>query len=78
MSESEALMLTSSPPPEPQLLPRCDETLMRARGECVDSKAGPRMISRELTIVQKNETAHVSVVGKLSKPLMYQFKLAHE
>ena len=78
MSESEALTLTSSPPPEPQLLPRCDETLMRARGECVDSKAGPRMISRELTIVQKNETAHVSVVGKLSKPLMYQFKLAHE
>lgn len=78
MSESEALALTSSPPPEPQLLPRCDETLMRARGECVDTKAGPRMISRELTIVQKNETAHVSVVGRLTKPLMYQFRLAHE
>ncbi|MEP7367307.1 MAG: DUF4384 domain-containing protein [Acidobacteriota bacterium] len=78
LSETEALELTSSPPPEPTLLPRCDETLMRARGECVDTKAGPRMISRELTIVQKNETAHVSVVGKLTKPLMYQFRLAHE
>jgi hypothetical protein len=78
MSESEALTLTSSPPPEPELIPRCDETLMRARGTCIDSKAGPRMISRELTIVQKNETAHVSVVGKLTKPLMYQFRLAHE
>ena len=50
----------------------------RARGECVDTKAGPRMISRELTIVQKNETAHVSVVGRLTKPLLYQFRLAHE
>lgn len=78
LSESEALTLTSSPPPEPRLLPRCDETLMRARGECVDTKAGPRMISRELTIVQKNETAHVSVVGRLTKPLLYQFRLAHE
>lgn len=78
MSESEALALTSSPPPEPRLLPRCDETLMRARGECVDTKAGPRMISRELTIVQKNETAHVSVSGRLTKPLLYQFRLAHE
>lgn len=78
LSESEALALTSSPPPEPTLLPRCDETLMRARGECIDSKAGPRMISRELTIVQKNETAHVSVVGGLTKPLLYQFRLAHE
>lgn len=78
LSESEALSLTSSPPPEPRLLPRCDESLLRARGECVDTKAGPRMISRELTIIQKNETAHVSLPGALKGPLLYQFRLAHE
>lgn len=78
LGESEALRLTSSPPPEPRLLPRCDDSLMRARGECVDTQAGPRMISRELTIIQKNETAHVSLPGSLTRPLLYQFRLAHQ
>jgi Domain of unknown function (DUF4384) len=37
------------PPPEPQsappnLLPRCDDTIFRARGDCVDTSAGPRPV----------------------------------
>jgi hypothetical protein len=37
------------PPPKqtalpPNLLPRCDETIMRARGLCVDSSAGPKSV----------------------------------
>ena len=31
--------------PEPQLLPRCDDEIFRARGECVDLSAGPARIS---------------------------------
>jgi hypothetical protein len=40
------------PPPKPgpvppRLVPRCDDTLFKARGECIDSSAGARAISRE-------------------------------
>lgn len=43
------------PPPKPgpvppRLLPRCDDTLFKARGECIDSSAGPRGIPREETL----------------------------
>lgn len=31
-----------SPPPPANLLPRCDDAMLRARGECIDSSAGPR------------------------------------
>jgi hypothetical protein len=29
------------------LLPRCDETILRARGDCVDTYAGPRLVPRD-------------------------------
>jgi hypothetical protein len=40
------------PPPKPgpmppRLVPRCDDTLFKARGECIDSSAGPRSIAHE-------------------------------
>jgi hypothetical protein len=40
------------PPPEPQslpphLLPRCDDTIFRARGDCVDTSAGPQPVNDE-------------------------------
>jgi hypothetical protein len=40
------------PPPKPgpvphNLIPRCDDTLFKARGECIDSTAGPRGIRSE-------------------------------
>lgn len=40
------------PPPKPgplphNLVPRCDDTLFRARGECIDSSAGPRGVHHE-------------------------------
>ena len=43
------------PPPKPgpvppRLVPRCDDTLFKARGECIDSGAGMRGISREETL----------------------------
>ena len=38
------------PPPPPgtklnTLVPRCDDAVFKARGECLDSKAGPRKVS---------------------------------
>jgi hypothetical protein len=43
------------PPPKPgpvppRLVPRCDDTLFKARGECIDSGAGMRGIPREGTL----------------------------
>ena len=40
------------PPPEPlpppsNLLPRCDDSIFRARGVCVDSSAGPRPVDKK-------------------------------
>lgn len=32
------------PAPAKKLLPRCDDSIFRARGECVDSAAGPRAV----------------------------------
>ncbi|MEO8371560.1 MAG: DUF4384 domain-containing protein [Candidatus Solibacter sp.] len=32
--------------PPPVLMPRCDETIMKSRGDCVDSSAGPKLVPR--------------------------------
>jgi hypothetical protein len=35
-------------PPKPiTLIPRCDDTMLRARGECIDSSAGPKLVPRD-------------------------------
>jgi hypothetical protein len=36
----------ASPKAPPVLLPRCDDTILKARGDCVDSSAGPTLIPR--------------------------------
>jgi hypothetical protein len=45
------------PPPEPKpapsnLIPRCDDALLKARGNCIDSSAGPKMIPRGANVPQ--------------------------
>ncbi len=89
-----ASLQTPHPPrPSPTLIPRCDQTIFRARGLCIDSTAGPRnvaaeeklpnaisgprMAGRELVIVQDKEKARVSSSGKLNGPVIYEFRLAH-
>ncbi|MBS1858301.1 MAG: DUF4384 domain-containing protein [Acidobacteria bacterium] len=37
---------STAPRPAPTLIPRCDDTVLKARGECVDSSAGPKLIPR--------------------------------
>jgi hypothetical protein len=35
-------------PPKPiTLIPRCDDTMLRARGECIDNSAGPKLVPRD-------------------------------
>jgi len=43
--------LKPAPPPQKKsapitLIPRCDDTILRARGDCVDTSAGPKLIPR--------------------------------
>jgi hypothetical protein len=88
------------PPPMPRskqppktLLPRCDDAIFRARGECIDSSAGPRgisddlpenlkkvprMNSRELVIMRREESSTISSPVPLAGPVIYQFRLAHK
>jgi len=80
------------PPPAPNkvpsnLSPRCDDTVLRARGECVDSGAGlkpnpvPGLKARELFFVRKGEQSIVSVPPvkvAVNAPVTYQFRIAHQ
>jgi len=75
------------------LMPRCDDGVMKARGDCVDTSAGPKLIprevdvskdlaaanaaSRELLFVREQNTAVISSHAPLTGPIIYEFQLAH-
>jgi hypothetical protein len=47
----------ASPPATPTtkpltLSPRCDDAILKARGDCIDSSAGPKLIPREVDVPQ--------------------------
>jgi hypothetical protein len=93
LGSSPAPTLGSQPESRPTgtLIPRCDDSIFRARGLCIDSSAGPRNIgpqeelppglprvtSRELVIVQNKDTARVSAPSALTGPVIYEFRVAH-
>jgi hypothetical protein len=79
--------------PEGVLLPRCDDEILRARGECVDSKAGARGIldndvpkplasqhagARELMFERRQNTSVIASQSPLNGPALYEFRLAHK
>ncbi len=84
-------------PPSPTapktLMPRCDSTIFKARGECIDSSAGPRPLStsaqqteeitgskmtpRELVFLRDQEKSVISSPATLTGPVIYEFRLAH-
>jgi hypothetical protein len=87
--------LPKSKQPAKTLLPRCDDSIFRARGDCIDSSAGvrniadadelpenlknvPRLSSRELVIMRKEDSSLVSSPVPLTGPVIYQFRLAHK
>ena len=75
------------------LMPRCEESVMKARGDCVDSSAGPKLIprdvdvtkglaaanaaSRDLLFLRQQNTAVISSAAPLTGPVIYEFQLAH-
>ena len=88
----------SSPPASaetrkaPELIPRCDDELFRARGECIDSTAGARGIDAQETLPkglprsddpadlvfmrQQNKSVISSRI--LHGPIVYEFRIAHK
>ena len=34
----------------PALLPRCDDAILRSRGDCIDTSAGPRLVPRDVPL----------------------------
>ena len=69
-------------PPTPHkkpitLMPRCDDTVLRARGDCVDNSAGLKLVPRELVVIQQQDTSVISSPVPLTGPVIYEFHLAH-
>ncbi len=68
--------------PPATLLPRCDDAILKARGDCVDRAAGPRQQSRglegELVIIREKNSSVVSVPEPPKGPIVYEFRLAHK
>jgi len=86
------------PPPKqrktpPKLIPRCDDKIFRARGDCVDVSAGPQravdeslpdnlttipaLAARELKFEREQSASVVSAVEASGKPVIFEFRIAH-
>jgi hypothetical protein len=80
--------LTAAPPAPRQkpltLTPRCDDSVLRARGDCIDNSAGPKLAPRgetdgqsDLLLMRSQNTAVISSPVPLTGPVIYEFHLAH-
>lgn len=90
----------TAPPPPPMLapppanplpsdmLPRCDDGIFRARGECLDDKAGASAVSpsdpgpakltpREIVVIRKPDSSVIAPASDGDAPIIYQFRIAH-
>jgi hypothetical protein len=76
------------PPPAPDtvlpssLRPRCDDTILKARGDCIDTSAGVKPVGPpELIYRQENSRGQESVVlsapASQTGPVTYELRLAH-
>ena len=89
--------LPPPPPPNRQnpknMTPRCDDAMLRARGDCIDTSAGAQTArggplpenlagipqdTRDLVIMRQKNTAVVASPVPLSGPVIYEFHLAHK
>lgn len=69
-------------PPQGKLIPRCDDTIFRARGACVDSAAGPQAANKDeksegLVVIREKESSVIASTVPLKGPIVYEFHLAH-
>ena len=80
LGRPEAPPVASMPPAN--MTPRCDDTLFKARGACLDSSAGPQAAkktetSEELVFIREKDSSVISSTAPLKAPLVYEFHLAH-
>jgi hypothetical protein len=74
---------TPAPPaPQGKLIPRCDDTIFRARGACIDTSAGPQMPrseepSDDLLVIREKQSSVIASAVPLKGPIVYEFHLAH-
>jgi Domain of unknown function (DUF4384) len=84
------------PPPEqnatpPNMTPRCDDSVFRARGDCVDPAAGARELDvvppnlagipagkQDLMFMREENKAVIASPEPLRGPVVYEFLLAHK
>jgi Domain of unknown function (DUF4384) len=62
------------------LSPRCDASILRARGDCIDTSAGMKGLShtpRDLVFIREKDVSIVSSSVPLNGPVIYEFRLAH-
>jgi Domain of unknown function (DUF4384) len=81
-------------PSPPKVTPRCDDSIWRARGDCIDPSAGPKLVPRgadlpqalaeaegqsrrDLSFLRQDQKTVISGAGPLTRPVIYEFRLAH-
>ncbi len=89
--ESRAPELPPSGVQPSTLLPRCREQVLKARGLCVDERAGPRPLSksepapaelpalkaRDLTFRAESGQTRITAKGSTTGVIVYEFRIAH-
>ena len=65
-----------------EMKPRCDDSIFKARGDCVDTAAGPKPqadshSSRELVFMRQKNSSVIASPIPLKGPVVYEFRLAH-
>lgn len=84
----------ASAPPPGDMTPRCDDEIFRARGECVDSSAGPQGVSKSENLpsnlaassaqtsreltIIRRQNTTVVAAPRAAGPVVYEFRLAHK
>jgi hypothetical protein len=73
----------STPPAPVHMTPRCDDTIFKSRGDCVDTAAGPKSkkddeSSEGLVFIREKNSSIVSSPKPLKAPVVYEFHLAHK
>jgi hypothetical protein len=68
--------------PAAELIPRCDDALFRARGECLDVSAGAQsagdgLTARDVSVVQGPGVSVVTPASTGDAPMVYEFRIAH-
>lgn len=73
--EPGAELPSATPDPPPLLIPRCDDSIFRARGSCVDNSAGIK--ARDLDFQREKNRSVISTPAAPKQPVTFEFHVAH-